>query len=266
MSIAEENSLSKDLQHFWELEEVELRNKISNEDEQCERMFAESLSRAEDGKLKTRLPFKIDPSGDDVLGNSQNQAYMRLMQLERRLSKDKKLYEMYRQVINEYLELGHMREATPEEIADPKGSFLPHHAVIKMSKSTSKVRVVFDASCKSSNGKSLNDLLMVGPTIQDDLFTLVLRWRKYKIAYTGDMEKMYRQFWIHEEDAKYQRILWRNHPNEPVKQYFLLTVTFGTASAPFQAIRCVHQIANEIESSKSEIAKAFLCRRFFKRR
>lgn len=50
---------------------------------------------------------------------------------------------------------------------------------------------------------------MVGPTIQDDVFTLVLRFRMFRIAYTGDIEKMYRQFWIHKDHVKFQRILWR---------------------------------------------------------
>lgn len=256
LSVEEESNLSKELQRFWALEEVAPRVLITNEDEICERKFVEGVSRASDGKIVTRLPFKVEPSSDDFLGDSYNPAFSRLMQLERRLSKDEKLYNMYRQVVNEYLELGHMRAATPEEIADPKGYFLPHHAVIKMSKTTSKVRVVFDASCKSSNGKSLNDQLMVGATIQDDLFSLVLRWRKGRIAYTGDIEKMYRQFWVHSDDVKYQRILWRDRPDEPVKQYILLTVTFGTASAPFQAIRSLHHIGNEIENSQPEIAAA----------
>lgn len=194
LAISEENTLSKDLQRFWALEEVQNRVLITNEDEMCERKFVETVSRATDGKIVTRLPFKVDPSNETFLGESYHQAFARLTQLERRLSKDEKLYDMYRQVLNEYIQLKHMREATPDEISDPQSYFLPHHAVIKMSKTTSKVRVVFDASCKSSNGKSLNDQLMVGATIQDDLFSLILRWRKYKIAYTGDIEKMYRQF------------------------------------------------------------------------
>ena len=59
--------------------------------------------------------------------------------------------------------------------------YLPHHAVIKLSSSTTQTRVVFDASAKSSSGISLNDTLMVGPTIQDDLFSIMIRSRKYHL-------------------------------------------------------------------------------------
>lgn len=52
----------------------------------------------------------------------------------------------------------------------PDAYFIPHHAVLKASSSTTKLRVVFDASRKSSSGSSLNDILMIGPTIQDDFF------------------------------------------------------------------------------------------------
>lgn len=149
-----------------------------------------------------------------------------------------------------------MREATAAERADTRAYYLPHHAVIREDKTTTKVRVVFDASCKTTNGKSLNDQLHLGPTIQDDLFSLLIKWRKGEIAYTGDIEKMYRQVWVDERDTKYLRLLWRNSPNEQIKEYLLRTVTFGTASAPFQAIRALHEVGNQIESEKPKIAAA----------
>lgn len=262
-TVLEENTLSKQLQQFFELEEVNRKIPVRNEDAICEQKFVEGLSRAEDGKFMLELPFKIDPNTHDFLGDSYKGAMIRLFQVEKRLSKDPKLYEMYRNVLQEYIDLDHMRAATSEEIKDTTNAyFLPHHAVVKMNRTSTKVRVVFDASNKSSNGKSLNDLLMVGPTIQDDLFTLIIRWRKYRIAYTGDIEKMYRQVWINPKHTKFLRILWRDHPNDAIKQYILKTVTFGTSSAPFQAIRSLHQVGNEIEHEKPEIAHA-IKRKFY---
>lgn len=73
------------------------------------------------------------------------------------------------------------------------GYYMPHHAVIKDTSNTTKVRIVFDASAKTNNSTSLNDILMVGPTIQDKLVAYLIRFRTYKYVLTADIEKMYRQ-------------------------------------------------------------------------
>lgn len=92
---------------------------------------------------------------------------------------------------------------------------------------------------------SLNDLLMVGPTIQDGVIELLLRFRLFQVALGADIEKMYRQFLVHPEDRKYQKILWRFDPSQPINIYQLKTVTYGTSAAPFLATRCLMQLAND---------------------
>lgn len=59
--------------------------------------------------------------------------------------------------------------------------FIPHHAVFKES-TTTKLRTVYNASQKTSNGLSLNEQLAVGKIVQPEIFALMLNWRKYKIA------------------------------------------------------------------------------------
>ncbi|GFX76450.1 integrase catalytic domain-containing protein [Trichonephila clavipes] len=124
-------------------------------------------------------------------------------------------------------------------------NFLPHHAVIKPSSTTTKLRVVFDASlsCKTTNGTSLNSLLGVGPKLQRDIFEILLNFRIPRIVFAADIEKMYRQILVADEDQKYQQILWRNNYNENIRTYKLKTVTYGLASASFLATRCIKQIA-----------------------
>ncbi|XP_070851576.1 uncharacterized protein [Drosophila suzukii] len=106
------------------------------------------------------------------------------------------------------------------------------------------MRVVYDASCKTSNGRSLNDILCTGPALQNDLGGVILNWRLHRYVFVADITKMYRCIDMHEEDAQYQRIFWRDEKGL-IKEYFLTTVTFGTASAPFTAIRVIHQIASD---------------------
>jgi hypothetical protein len=57
--------------------------------------------------------------------------------------------------------------------------FLSHHAVFKEGSMTTKTRVVFDSSAEGTTGISLNDMLMVGPTIQQDLVSIVLRFQMH---------------------------------------------------------------------------------------
>jgi len=81
--------------------------------------------------------------------------------------------------------------------------------------------------------------------IQKDNFSICLRSRKYQFAFSADVEKMFRQILINKEDQDLQRIVWRETKNEPIQHYRLKTVTYGTASAPFLAMRCLRQLGNE---------------------
>ncbi|XP_062700371.1 uncharacterized protein LOC134284887 [Aedes albopictus] len=123
--------------------------------------------------------------------------------------------------------------------------YLPHHGVEKADSTTTKLRVVFDASCRTDSGVSLNQALMVGAVVQDDLFAIHLRFRMHRIALIADIEKMYRQIRIHPSDYPLQRILWRSSSSEPLRTFELVTVTYGTASAPFLATRCLKELSTQ---------------------
>ncbi|CAG7719600.1 unnamed protein product, partial [Allacma fusca] len=142
-------------------------------------------------------------------------------------------------------------------MSDKQTFYLPHHAVIKESSTSTKVRVVFDGSAKSSSGQSLNNCMMVGPVVQSDLFTILLRFRRWQIALTADIVKMYRQILITPEQSNLQRILWRFQDNEPIHEYKSVTVTFGTASAPFLATQTICQLAHD-EASTYPVAAPVL--------
>jgi len=85
--------------------------------------------------------------------------------------------------------------------------YLPHHAVLRAESLTTKTRVVFDASAKTTSDKSLNDVLINGGVVQDDLVSILLRFRMHKFVMTADIEKIYRQILIDPEHRTYQRVL-----------------------------------------------------------
>jgi hypothetical protein len=99
--------------------------------------------------------------------------------------------------------------------------YLPHQPVLKSTRTNMKTRVVFDGSAKTTSGEAMNDILQTGPTIQDDLYSRVLRFRAHEICFTADIEQMYRQVTIHPQDRNLQRILWRSVPDEPIQEYCL---------------------------------------------
>jgi hypothetical protein len=123
----------------------------------------------------------------------------------------------YADFLEEYVQLGHMTPLGAAEVRRNCPNFyMPHHGVLKATSSTTKLRVVFNGSEKSSNDVSLNDILMTGPKVRDDLFDIVQRFRLHRIVMSADVEKMYRQVWVHPDDRCLQRILWRKTPDQPV--------------------------------------------------
>ena len=117
------------------------------------------------------------------------------------------------------------------------------HAVHKEHSTTTKVRVVFDASAKSSNGVSLNDTLLVGPTIHPPLIDVLLRFRLHRIALTADVSKMYRAVELTPTDRDLHRFVWRNNVKDPLIDYRMTRVTFGVSASSFAANMAVKQNA-----------------------
>ncbi|XP_052737821.1 uncharacterized protein LOC128198126 [Bicyclus anynana] len=230
------------LKNMWEQERNETRLPTP-EERKCEEIYNTTTTRTEEGRYIVKLPTKTEKL-KCVEGNTRDIALKRLYQLEKRLEKDEKLKKEYIEIMEEYKTLNHMEEVPKEEMKVP-AVYLPHHAVIKYEKETSKVRPVFNASQKGSNKVSLNDELLVGPQLQDDMRSLILRWRMKRVCFVADIQKMYRQILVTKEDSNLQRILWRSNQDEPVKDYRLGRVTFGTASAPYLAVRTLHQVATD---------------------
>ena len=120
------------------------------------------------------------------------------------------------------------------------------HAVYKESSTTTKVRAVFDTSAKTSTGVSLNDTLLVGPTVHPPLIDVLLNFRSHRIALTADVSKMYRAIQLVEEDKDLHHFVWRSSPQDTIKDYRMTRVTFGVAASSFAANMAVKQNAQDL--------------------
>ncbi|XP_062556900.1 uncharacterized protein LOC134221729 [Armigeres subalbatus] len=231
-----DRSLESSLQRFWELEAVDQSPIYSEEEKQCEEFYATTTTRTHDGRYVVRLPRSDNPQV--TLGQSRQIATRRFYSLERRLERDTALKSSYHNFIEEYLRLGHMRKLDFVDDDSPH-CYLPHHPVVKESSTTTKLRVVFDASCKTSSGMSLNDTLLVGPVVQQNLDSIIIRFRFHAIAIVADVEKMYRQILHSPVDQRFLRILFRRQPSDPLDTYELLTVTKRRRRKLPQAVEAV---------------------------
>ena len=198
-----------------------------------------------------RLPKKDDNS---VLGESKTQTINRAKANERSLIR-KQTWPQFQAVVQEYLDLGHAQPVSPTD-SQPSTNcyYMPVHAVYKESSSTTKVRAVFDASARSTNHNSLNDLLAVGPTLHPTLDQILLRFRTYTVAISGDITKMYREVLFHQDDRSLHRFIWRADTTSDWKAYQMTRVTFGVAASPYLAVKTLQQAAQDF-GSKMTTAK-----------
>jgi hypothetical protein len=159
---------------YFQLTEAEESSAMSPEQQACEQHFTAHTTQ-QDGRFVVKLPIKGEPN---QLGTSRRSAEQRLLAIERRLERDPEMKAKY-QFMKEYEELGQM-ELTNSQEGKKTCYYLPHHPVFKETSTTTQTCVVFDGGAMSSNGMSLNDILQVGPTVQQDLYSIVLQFRTHQ--------------------------------------------------------------------------------------
>ncbi|XP_055714891.1 uncharacterized protein LOC129809061 [Phlebotomus papatasi] len=253
------DTLPQQMERFWTVEEPPTPEKILSKEEQlCETHFTQHTTRDSDGRFVVRLPLRDNL---EALGKSETLALKRCFCIEKKLQRNPDLREKYVAFMREYESLGHMRLLPETYHSDRPPVYLPHHPVFKVSSST-PVRVVFDASAKTSSEVSLNDVLMVGPKTQDDLFAILLRFREHNIVVKADIKKMFRQVRVHSDDQNMQRIFWREAPHLPMNTYLLSTMTYGTGSASYLSTRCISKLVEE-EGDNFPVAKPAASRDFY---
>ncbi|XP_063837179.1 uncharacterized protein LOC135086343 isoform X2 [Ostrinia nubilalis] len=248
-------SLKTQLKHFWEMEEcgdnpfTPHNDQVSYDDKVCEKVFMTHTRNAE-GNFVIQLPFKFPISN---LGQSKHIAQQRFHSLERKFSKNDEFKQMYIQFMREFEQTGRMEKCTSSDVPL---NFLPHHAVVNLEKSTTPLRVVFDASCPTSSGYSPNDILHKGTIKQDTLNHILLRFRLHKYVINADIRKMFCCIHINADQQPLQCILWREEPHHELQTFKLTTLSFGLKPAPHIATRCLLHLAQETRTALQQLPDA----------
>ena len=182
------------LRRFREIEEVSPPKEMfwTFEEAEATKHYDSTTRRDDEGRFVVEMP-SLKPTRS--LGESYQHALTRFEAHERRLQHNPNLRDQYKDSINEFKSLGHLEKVSDEEINNgcQNHFYLPHHAVLKEPSTTTKLRVVFDGSAKTSRGTSVINIFLVCPTLQPDIFDLIIRFRQYVIGMTADVAKMYRQ-------------------------------------------------------------------------
>ena len=224
-----------DLSQFWSLESVGIMPKESVQGTIDRHPVLTQFNKELQystllGRYQVALPFKTETSKDDLV-NNLGIATKRLHALHRKLDQDKVLQEEYYGVLYDYLHQGIIERIPTGEIHKQEGVFyMPHRPVIKEGSSL-RVRPVFDCSAKSYNGKSLNDLLETGPSLNPDLCSVMIRFRRWPVPLSGDVTKAFLQLFVRPDDKDVHRFLIKEG-NDLVHMRFT-RVPFGNTSSPF---------------------------------
>lgn len=258
-SLVTNGDLSDQIEKFWKMEECLTVDDRTLEEKLSEEKFCSQVSRDSDGRYVVGMLLN-DKIGS--LGDSRKIAEVRLNSLWRKFEANPDLKRMYCDFMSEYLNLNHMKEVDGSEKGVHGSYYLPHHGVMKPDNKTTKLRVVFNGSQKSSTGVSLNDCLMNGGLIQPFLHSILMNHRLYRFVFSVDIVKMYRGFRMNPEFTSLLRILFRWEKDGPIKTYEASTVTYGTKDAPFVAVRTLVQIALD-SKEKYPLAYKVLMNAFF---
>lgn len=223
-----------DMKSLWTLEGIGITDspKTTTEEEAVDH-FNRTV-KYENGRYQVKWPWTRYPPD---LPTNYGLSFGRLKGLLKRISKD--TIEEYNTILKEQLEAGVIEEVekpeNPYVQTTPPMHYLPHHIVKQEGK---KGRLVYDASAKIKDQRSLNECLYKGPSLLEDLTALILTFRIYKIGITADVERAFLQVGLQEEDREVTRFLWIKDSNKEVTEtnisHFRFTrVPFGIISSPF---------------------------------
>lgn len=213
------------IEQLWKQDEIEsernTESQLTEDQQMVEDHFMATHYRQTDGRFVVKIPFK---PGVDYIGSSRNLAIRQFYGTERRMERFPAVREFYIEQMRELMRIGGMVEVTREPTPGKICYHIPHHCITK------KPRVVYNASCKTNTGVSLNEIQMLGAKLQTEMHTTLMRFRRHRVAGCGDVRKMFNQIKIAEDQWDCQRIFWRENSDLPLKEYWLTVVTFGLTS------------------------------------
>ena len=238
----EDVKVAENIQSWWDIETYASKINVVSQSkkEQQAQKFLESTTKFTGERYEVGMLWS-EPEPN--LPNNYGSALGQLYSLERRIQRDPNLKELYQQSIDTDVEKGFVKILGKSEVKGSSGKewFLPHHPVLNPNK-PGKVRRVCNAAAKYKD-ICLNDKLLAGPDLLHGLIGTIFRFREGPIALTADIESMFLQVQVPEQDKSCWRFLWRPTINEPVQIYEYQRHVFGAKSSPTCANYALKRVA-----------------------
>ena len=235
---------------------------LSFEDRMFLTIVQEGIHQRDDGHYEMPLPLK---NNNVELPNNKELALSRLMKLKQRLKSDTQYRKDYVDFMQENIKNGLAEKVPKEEVSDKNKRvwYIPHHGVYHKKK-PGKIRVVFDCSV-SHHGFSLNQQLLQGPDLTNNLTGVLCRFRRERIAFMCDIQAMFHQLKVDGIHRDYLRFLWwddENFDSDPV-EYRMTVHLFGATSSPGCANFALKTTANQYEGVCGKEAADFVRKDFY---
>ena len=251
-----------DIDEFWSLEKMGIIDSptATNDDEAAMRIFNNTV-RLEDNRYQLCWPWndrknELPTNYAEVLG--------RLRSVGKRLmTTDTSIRPDYNGVFQDQNARGVVERVPLDEINSTTNTvhYLAHHPVVRIGHSTTKVRVVFDASAKCRKSQaSLNECMYRGPILMPDLCSILIRFRLHAVALVSDIEKAFLQLALQPSERDATRFLWFEDPDNmqtsKIEVWRFKRVPFGVIASPFllQATNS-HHLAKYGTQTSNRIAK-----------
>ena len=263
-----DKELNELVKQFWILEAVGMApmqqpDALTPEEQAAEKSTVESLHH--DGQR-----FEVGIPWCDGIPNVQSNLSMakrRLHSLMRLLQKKPDIQVRYAKVLTDYLNKGYIKRVSAEEIARGGSNqwFLPHFAVVREDKTTTKLRVVFDGAARmNSDSACINDLMHTGPKLQNNLTHVILRFCLEPIALAADISEMFLQVGLRQADRKFHRFVWQEEPKELEETVFeFKRLVFGMKASPYLAGRALLETATKFGNPSNVRAQQAVRENFY---
>ena len=227
-----ENKPELEVTQLWDLERIGiLPESFSPNERETISVVRSNMQQTESGYI-VRLPFK-DKSRPSV---NYRAARGQLNQLVQRVENNEQFGQQYDKVVESYVEKEFIEQIPNRPI---EGHYMPHHAVFKKS-TTTPLRIVFTASSKPSEDKSLNDCLVTDTSLTAKLHEILLLFRLGKYAVTADISKAFHRIIVHEADRKFLKFLWLNLNSQEILTFQFKVVLLGGTCSPYLFLETLH--------------------------